>query len=96
MLGLDHNYNEDLRQEDRPAIYEGESYRSGYTRGKQHWSKYNTKSGQKTSFMYHHSTTNHSGTIGPDRGKDDYRLQVLEGYNSNIKRKTNEGRDRLR
>ena len=75
-----------LKESDRPAIYEGETFRSSYTRSKQHWQKYNTKSGQKTSFMYHHTMTNHNGKIGPEKGINYYKFQITARYKNNLKR----------
>ena len=80
---------------ERPAIYEGESFRSGYTRSRQHWSKYTTKSGQPNSFMHHHTQTNHSGVIGPSRGQSDYKIQITDRFTNNLRRQAQEGERQL-
>ena len=76
----------------RPAAYEGESYRSSFTRSKGHWSKYNTASGQSASFMFFHTKEHHSGVIGINKGEHDYKFILTGTFRSNIDRLVDEGR----
>ena len=80
-----------MEDPDKPAVYEGESFRSGYSRAKKQWQNYTTKSGQNNSFMYHHTNTNHNGIIGPNKGSLDYKFQVTDTFKSNLSRQSNEG-----
>ena len=80
---------------ERPAIYKGETYRSGYNRSKQHWTKYTTKSGQQGSFMFHHTMTDHKGIIGDNKGMTDYRFQITDQYRGNLRRQAGEGERQL-
>ena len=75
-----------------PAAYFGESSKSGFTRSLQHWGKYNTVSGQKTSFMWHHTVACHSGVIGANRGIDDYKFVMTGRFQSCLQRQSEEGR----
>ena len=74
-----------------PSVYEGKTFCSGYTRMKNHWTKYNSKTGQGQSFMFHHTTSSHNGQIGPEKGKEDYRVKITGQFRSNLERQTEEG-----
>ena len=77
---------------DKPAIYEGETFRSGYTRSKQHWQKYNAPKGKKSSFMWHHTANVHQGQIGNNKGQNDYKFAITNKFKDNLSRQTNEGK----
>ena len=85
------NLPSNLTVEERPAIYEGETFRSGYSRSKKQWQNYNTKSGQNKSFMYHHTNTNHGGVIGPEKGSTDYKFKITDCFRENLTRQAQEG-----
>ena len=76
----------------KPAIYEGESYRSCYTRGLQHWSNYNTKTGRKRSFMWFHTRDAHNSEVRPDNGAMDYKMVQTGSFQSNLARLVDEGK----
>ena len=76
----------------RPATYEGESYRSSYSRSLVHWGNYNTQSGQPKSFMFHHANEFHDCIIGKDRGTDDYIFVRTGKFTSNLDRLVDEGK----
>ena len=76
----------------KPAIYEGESFKGAFNRTQSHWSKYNTPSGQGTSFMWHHTVSHHSSIIGESRGIQDYKFIILEFFKTNLSRLCDEGR----
>ena len=84
------NLPDSMEDPDKPAVYEGESFRSGYSRAKKQWQNYTTKSGQNNSFMYHHTNTNHNGIIGPNKGSLDYKFQVTDTFRSNLSRQSND------
>ena len=79
---------------DKPASYEGETFRSAYTRSQAHWGKYTSKkkTQQTKSFMYHHTNTAHGGTIGPNKGEKDYIFHITDRFKDNLSRQTDEGR----
>ena len=76
----------------KPAVYEGETMRNLYCRSKNHWGNYNTVSGKPKSFMWHHTKEEHSSIIGPNRGKDDYKVFSTGFFRSNLQRLVDEGR----
>ena len=76
----------------KPAIYEGETWRSSYSRSKSHWSCYTTESGQSRSFMWHHTVESHQSIIGPNRGAQDYMMVITGTFKSSISRLVDEGR----
>ena len=82
-----------LRPGDQPpALYEGESFRSSYTRMKSHWSNYNNKSGQQKSFMWHHTINCHNSVIGKEKCKHDYKFVRTDTFRDVLSRLTDEGR----
>ena len=45
--------------------------------------------------MYHHTQTNHSGAIGPNRGQTDYKIQLTDRFTNNLRRQAQEGERQL-
>ena len=84
--------NPDRQPDSKPAIYEGQTFRSAYTRSKQHWQKYTNKSGQKTSVLWHHTQTDHGGQIGHNKGAEDYKFAITQSFRNNLSRQTDEGK----
>ena len=77
--------------DNKPAIYEGQSYRSLFSRMAGHQTKYNTPSGQPSSFMWHHTVSHHNSIIGPNRGSQDYKCIIVGYFSSNCSRLVHEG-----
>ena len=84
--------NPDRQTDCKPAIYEGETFRSAYTRSKQWWQRYNCKSGQKTSALWHHTNTMHGGKIGDRKGEKDYKFAITKTFRNNLGRQSDEGK----
>ena len=74
----------------KPSVYEGQSFRGPYTRGKQHNSLYRGVNKEK-SWMWHHSRSIHGGLIGHDKGMSDYKFVTLHTHKDNLSRQTLEG-----
>ena len=81
----------DSKTTSRPAIYEGESFRTPFQRMEQQWAAYNGPKSREKSFMWQHTKQQHQGVIGPHRGEDDYKVTVTEFFTNNLTRQSNEG-----
>ena len=74
----------------KPSLYEGQSFRGPYTRGKQHNSLY-TGVNKDKSWMWHHTRDDHGGEVGDNRGLSDYKFVPLRTHRDNLGRQTFEG-----
>ena len=72
-----------------PALYRGESSRSGYRRGGQHLDKYRAKN--KTCPLWRHTMDHHNKVFGPNRGLQDYKMTILRSWPTPLHRVTAEG-----
>ena len=70
-----------------PAIYEGQSHRSSYSRNLGHFSKYKAKS--KSSWMWRHNLSHHGGVI--KNYKTDFKYTLLNNHKHLISKHCNEG-----
>ena len=85
LLDLDEDseiQEEMLRNNITRARYQGESARTAYTRAKAHLGLYTSKSKkqQEKSFMFKHAVTHHEGLLGPECGKDDFRMTITGSF----------------
>ena len=78
----------DRKSDIKPVIYEGQSFRSVYSRTKQHISDY--KSQDNMSWMYYHTQMVHGGSIGQDI-LSDYKFVCLDRFRGNLDRQCDEG-----
>ena len=76
---------------DIPSVYQGETFRSPFLRGRQHTASYNNPKERKTNFMWLHTEKYHGGIIGEDKGIDDYKMVVTDFHSNNLDRQTREG-----
>ena len=87
----------DKNAENKPSAYFGKSFCSGFSRTRNHWTNYTTNSGKQRSFMWHHTLSHHTlshhrGTIGDNKGKDDYKFVLNGHFIFNLRRQADEGR----
>ena len=76
---------------DIPSVYQGETFRSPFLRGRQHTSSYNNPKERKTNFMWLHTEKFHEGVIGEDKGIDGYKMVVTDFQTNNLWRQIKEG-----
>ena len=69
----------------KPALYEGESWRSGYSRSKLHYQSYFAK--EPDSCMWIHTRQFHEEQIG---GRSDYKFVITGFFTTNKERQTDE------
>ena len=69
-----------------PALYEGQTFRSVYTRSKQHVQAYLDK--KADSWMVQHAEAQHQGIVG---GKGDFKLAITDKCRDNLTRQCGEG-----
>ena len=72
-----------------PALYRGESSRSGYRRGGQHLDSYRDR--DKSCPLWRHTRDHHGGQFGPERGLQDFFMTILRPWNKPLDRLTAEG-----
>ena len=72
-----------------PALYRGESSRSGYRRGTQHLDSYRDR--ERSCPLWRHTRDHHGGRFGPDRGLQDYKMTVIRSWSKPLDRVTAEG-----
>ena len=72
----------------KPAIYEGQTYRSIFSRSKKHNDNYKAKD-SKSSWMQQHAIQCHEGQT--ENEMTDYKLVPLHHYTDNLGRQTDEG-----
>ena len=77
-----------------PALYEGTSWRSSYSRSDKHIKDYNAKNSHK-SWMSIHTNAVHGGLKGDMRGIYDYKYKLIETFKDNLTRAVDEGRRQL-
>ena len=70
----------------KPAVYEGETFRTAYTRAKKHFDEYRLK--YETSWMWSHTLSHHGGEA---TGMSDYRFVMLGRFKDNLSRQVDEG-----
>ena len=70
-----------------PAVYEGQSHRSSFSRNLGHLRKYKAK--HSSSWMWRHTLSHHGGVI--NNYKTDYKYQLLNSHKLLISKHCNEG-----
>ena len=77
-----------------PVLYEGESFRSSFSRCHSHFQKYLSSSEKvrNSSILWIHANTHHGGVIGSNNGEKDYIFVTTGYFKDNCSRQNDEGR----